>query len=165
MPLLTSAELPGTESMSVSLYEQDYQLWLEQTLAQLRLGDLQKIDLASLIEEIADLGKSEKRAIASYLMRLCEHLLKVAYWQGERDRCFRTWDVEITNFRIQIAAILSHSPSLHGFLHESFATEYSNGRELLLKASGLPPEVVPEQPQFLLEQALDEQCMPWTPDR
>jgi hypothetical protein len=60
-----------------SLYETDYQLWLDQTVKQLRSHDFSNIDLENLIEEIESLGKSDKRAVSSYLMRLCEHLLKM----------------------------------------------------------------------------------------
>ncbi|MEP0927410.1 DUF29 domain-containing protein [Leptolyngbya sp. SLC-A1] len=35
----------------------------------------------------------------SCLMRLCEHFFKLCYWEAERDRCFRGWSLEITNFR------------------------------------------------------------------
>ena len=91
-----------TTDTQTALYEQDYQRWLQQPLAQLRLGELEALDRAHLIEASEDLGKRDQRAIASDLMRLCEHLLKVKYWVGERDLCLRDWDVEIANFRIQI---------------------------------------------------------------
>ncbi|NJO75876.1 MAG: DUF29 domain-containing protein, partial [Leptolyngbyaceae cyanobacterium RM1_406_9] len=120
-----------------SLYEMDYQLWLDQTVKQLRSHDFNNIDLDNLIEEIESLGKSDKRAISSYLRKLCEHLLKLNYWTSEREVCFRGWDIEITNFRLQIQAILEDSPSLRNYLDENFAREYGNGRKLFLKASGL----------------------------
>ena len=143
-----------------SLYETDYQLWLDRTLEQLRSQDFSNIDLDNLIEEIEDLGKSGKRAIASYVVRLCEHLLKIAYWDCERERCFRGWDVEITHFRWQIQASLKDSPSLKSHLNENFEVAYRNGRKLFLKASGLEPTCIPEQPCFTLEEALDEDWLP-----
>lgn len=63
----------------LALYETDYQLWLDQTVVQLRTHDFNHLDLENLIEESEGLGKRDKRAIASYLMRLCEHLLKLKY--------------------------------------------------------------------------------------
>jgi hypothetical protein len=152
-----------TELETSVLYDVDYQLWLDRTLAQLRSRDFNSIDLENLIEEIEDLGKSDKRAISSYLMRLCEHLLKIAYWDGERENCFRGWDVEVANFRWQIQAVLKDSPSLKNYLNDDFALEYSNGRKLFLKASGLDATLVPEQPCFTLEQALDGDWLPWEP--
>ncbi len=152
-----------TANTPTSLYEQDYHLWLEQTLTQLRLGKFTHLDLEHLIEEMEDLGKSEKRSISSYLMRVCEHLLKIKYWESERDRCFRGWDTEVTNFRIQIQRSLQNSPSLKNYLSEHFELEYRNGRTLFLKVSGLDASLIPEQPCFSLEQALDEGWLPWQP--
>jgi hypothetical protein len=74
---------------SASLYDTDYQLWLDQTVARLQAHDFGNLDLEHLIEEIESLGKSDKRAIYSYLLRLCEHLLKVKHWESERVLCFR----------------------------------------------------------------------------
>lgn len=148
---------------SASLYESDYQLWLDATVAQLRSQDFSHIDLENLIEEIEDLGKSEKHRVSSYLMRLCEHLLKVKYWQSEREICFRGWRLEITNFRIQIQEQLDTSPSLKAFLQDNFSKQYKNGRKLFLKASEMDVTLVPEQPVFTLEQALEEDWLPWQP--
>jgi hypothetical protein len=147
----------------VSLYDKDYQCWLDQTVAQLWSQDFDNLDLENLIEEIESLGKSDKRAISSYLMRLCEHLLKVKYWQSERETCFRGWRLEIRNFRLQIQGILKDSPSLRNHLRENFVVEYQNGRKLLLDGSDLEPLLIPEEPTFKLEQALDEDWLPWQP--
>jgi Domain of unknown function DUF29 len=148
----------------VSLYDTDYQIWLDQTVAQLRSQDFGNLDLENLIEEIESLGKSDKRAISSNLMRLCEHLLKIRYWDVERDSCFRGWKLEVVNFRLQIQAILRDSPSLKNYLKDNFALEYQNGRKLLLNASELNVKLVPEAPCFTLEQALDEDWLPWQPE-
>ena len=50
-----------------NLYNSDYQLWLESTINQLRQGDFQSVDWQNLLEELADLGKSERRALVSVL--------------------------------------------------------------------------------------------------
>ena len=55
-----------------NLYDSDYQLWLENTINQLRRGDFQAVDWQNLLEELADLGKSERRALESLLTRLLE---------------------------------------------------------------------------------------------
>lgn len=60
-----------------SLYDTDYQLWLEQTVADLRSQNFHNLDLKNLIEEIESLDKRDKRAIDSYLRHLLEHLLKI----------------------------------------------------------------------------------------
>jgi Domain of unknown function DUF29 len=149
-----------TKVKLISLYDIDYQIWLDQTVAQLRSQDFSNIDLENLIEEIESLGKSDKRAISSYLMRLCEHLLKMKYWDVERETCFRGWKLEVVNFRLQIQAILKDSPSLKTYLNHHFTLEYQNGRKLFLNASELNAKLIPEAPEFTLEQALDEDWLP-----
>lgn len=139
-----------------SLYDTDYQLWLRQTVAQLQARDFDQVDMENLIEEIESLGKSDKRAMASYLMRLCEHLLKMKYWDSERETCWRGWKLEVRNFRLQIKAILKDSPSLKNYLEDIFREEYQNGRHLFLDGSELDPSRVPQEPVFTLQQALDE---------
>lgn len=99
-----------------SLYATDYQRWLEQTVVQLRQHQFNHLDLNHLIEELESLGRREKHAISSYLMRLCKHLLKVKYWESDRVTCFRGWDTEIANFCIQIEEKLELSPCLQLFL-------------------------------------------------
>ena len=49
------------------LYEQDLQLWIEQTINQLKNGEFRSLDIEHLIEELVDLGKSEKNALKSNL--------------------------------------------------------------------------------------------------
>ena len=59
-----------------SLYERDFYMWIEQQAARLREGRLDEIDIANLLEEIEDMGRSEKRAIESNLVVLLTHLIK-----------------------------------------------------------------------------------------
>ena len=150
----------STANPILSLYDIDYQIWLDKTLAQLQSYDFENIDLENLIEELGSLGKSDKNAISSYLLRLCEHLLKVKYWETERERSIRGWNLEILNFRIQIQEKLEDSPILSNFLRDIFHKQYKNARKLFLQASGLDKAIVPENPCFTLEQALEED---WNP--
>ncbi|MGB5972772.1 MAG: DUF29 domain-containing protein [Nodosilinea sp.] len=139
-----------------SLYDTDYQLWVDQTVSKLKSRDFGDLDLENLIEEIESLGRSEKHAISSYLMRLCEHLLKIKYWESERELCLRGWKREVLNFSLQIQEDLEASPSLKAFLQNVFFKQYKNGRKLFLNASELTSKLIPEEPDLTLEQALDE---------
>ncbi|WP_083767392.1 DUF29 domain-containing protein [Rippkaea orientalis] len=85
-----------------SLYQTDYYQWIEETVKQLEKGDYEAVDWINLIEEVKDLGKSEKNAIKNLLIRLLEHLLKLFYWNSEKSYNSRKWRSEIVNFRIQI---------------------------------------------------------------
>ena len=96
------------------LYEQDYALWIQETINNLSNQNFQEVDWENLIEEVKSLGKSEQRALRSYLTRLLEHLLKRCY--VNLPECYKGWEKEIRNFRHEIEEILLDSPSLKAYL-------------------------------------------------
>ncbi|MFO5437406.1 MAG: DUF29 domain-containing protein, partial [Dolichospermum sp.] len=59
--------------IAVSLYEQDYLLWIEDIVHKLRNRDIEGLDIDNLIEEIEDLGRSDKRELENRLAELFEH--------------------------------------------------------------------------------------------
>ena len=146
---------------SPNLYDSDYQLWLENTINQLRRGDFQAVDWQNLLEELADLGKSERRALESLLTRLLEHLLKLTYWQSHRDYNQAGWKKEIRNFRIQIKKILKDSPSLKLYLREILQECYLDARNLLIDETQLDVSIFPVEVLASLEEILDQN---WLPD-
>ena len=97
-----------------SLYDRDYYLWLDKTVDDLKTQNYQEIDWKNLIEEVKCLGKSDQRALRSYLTRLLEHLLKRCYI--DLPKCYKGWETEIRNFRNEIEEILIDSPSLKNYL-------------------------------------------------
>ncbi len=103
-----------------ALYDRDFNLWIQKTVSDLKNKDMNRIDWSNLIDEIEGMGKSERRALQSYLERLLEYLLKLKYWDAERDRCEKGWKIEIIEFRSRIERILSDSPSLKNYLAEIY---------------------------------------------
>ena len=143
-----------------NLYDTDYNLWLEETVKQLQAKDFNAIDWQNLIEEIASLGRSEKRRIQSLLTRLFEHLLKLAYWESEKEYSKGHWEGEIMNFRKQIHKELKASPSLKRYLIEVFDECYLDGRDIASKRAQLPLDTFPASPIGNVEQILDENWLP-----
>ena len=146
--------------MEKNLYEKDYYLWLEKTISLLENNRFSDLDLENLIEEISSMGKSEKRSLESYLTRLLEHLLKLAYWQSELEYNQRGWKNEIRNFRLGIQQIIEDSPSLKPYLAEIFSSCYQNARKLFLDLSGMAENLVSLAPICTIEQALNEDWFP-----
>ena len=107
--------------MTKILYETDYNQWVNETVQQLRDRKFDGVDWDNLIEEIEDMGKSQKRALESFLTRLLEHLLKLSYWESEKERNSNHWKSEIVNFRYQIHKRLKESPSLRPELESIYA--------------------------------------------
>lgn len=101
-------------------YEVDYAAWLENTALMLRRKMYAEIDWENLIEEIEDMGRSQKRAVESLLLRLLEHILKLEYWDAEKERCANHWESEIVNFRYQLNKRIKESPSLKRHLEGCF---------------------------------------------
>lgn len=62
-----------------SLYDTDYLQWLQTTVAKLRSRDYATVDWEALIEEIEDMGRSERRRLESNLIVVLLHLLKWQY--------------------------------------------------------------------------------------
>jgi hypothetical protein len=103
-----------------TLYEQDYCLWLSQTIAHLRSQHFSEIDWENLIEELEALGRSERQQLRNRLNTLLEHLLKRIYVDLPDE--FNGWERTIREQRKQIIWLLSDSPSLKSVWDESFDT-------------------------------------------
>ncbi|MEA5550694.1 DUF29 domain-containing protein [Anabaena cylindrica UHCC 0172] len=67
-----------------NLYDQDFYLWTQTIVQQLKENNLHQIDIPNLIEEIESMGKSEKRELKSRLIVLLMHLLKWQYQPYKR---------------------------------------------------------------------------------
>jgi len=102
------------------LHDRDFNLWIEEIAIAVKNKDVEKMDWDNLLEEIEDMGKSEKRSLESYLERLIEHILKLKYWDSERDRNYKHWQVEVINFRNRISRLLDRSPSLKNYMQEIY---------------------------------------------
>ena len=141
--------------MTSTLYETDYNQWIQETVQQLRNRNFDDIDWDNLIEEIESMGKNDKRALSSLLTRLLEHLLKLSYWKSEKGRSGNHWASEIVNFRSQIQGRLEDSPSLRPQLETMYDKAYPVAIKSVSKLFLLPPEA-----QISLSQALDENWFP-----
>ncbi len=138
-------------------YTTDFNLWSQQTAQLLRERRWQEIDLEYLIEEVEDLGKSERRGISSQLTRLVLHLLK---WQYQPQRRSDSWLDSITDARTQIELAIQDSPSLINYPEKQLDPSYQKARRQASKQTGIPLSVFPEKCSYYLELILDEDWLP-----
>jgi hypothetical protein len=148
------------ELKAKSLYDSDYNLWVLETVKLLQEGNFNQIDLENLIEEVLDLSERKRRKIASLLKRLFEHLLKLKYWESEREYNQNHWETEILNFRQQINDELVISPSLKRYLADILEKTYQDARKLASKRTKFPLNTFPSSPIGNVEQILDENWLP-----
>lgn len=150
--------------MSETLYNRDLQQWIEQTIQQLRNHEFEALDIEHLIEELVDLGKSEKNALRSNLMILLAHLLKLQVQHDVPDKVKGSWYSSVLEHRQRVLDNLADAPSLKSFLVEAVEKAYSDGRKLAIKEGKLTKLGIrlPEESEypttcpFSIEQILDE---------
>lgn len=140
-----------------ALYDRDFNLWIQKTASDLKSKDMDAIDWNNLIDEIEGMGKSERRALQSYLERLIEHLLKLKYWEAERERCQRGWKIEIIEFRSRIERILDDSPSLKNYLAQIYPKIHNLAVARMSIVFDLPEDASISKSFVLSEAFTDEQ--------
>lgn len=150
-----TSQLPGTKTSS--LYEQDYLLWLETTLDQLKQGRLTELDLINLIEEIEDMGNSQKLALESNLRILLMHLLK---WKYQQNKQTNSWKYTIVEHRKRINKSFKTSPSLKRYFEQVLLECYQDAKDLAVAETGLSEATFPEQCPFERENILNSNYFP-----
>lgn len=133
-----------------SLYEQDYYLWLETTATLLQEGQLSALDTVNLLEEIADMGRSEKRSVYNNLKILLLHLLKYQY----QPEISNSWIASIVEHRQRLKKAFKDSPSLQPYFTEIFDECYQDARELAAAETGLTINAFPVEASFTSEAVL-----------
>jgi len=149
----------------VAEYDRDFDAWIQQHIALLKQGKVNEIDVEHLIEELEDMGRSNKRELSSHFKILIAHLLKWQFqlrqlsnyresWQGG------SWQTTIVEQRFQIIDQLEESPSLKRQLLESAIKAYPKAVELAVKETGLAKSTFPNKCPYTIEQLLDENFYP-----
>jgi Domain of unknown function DUF29 len=100
---------------SRDLYDADLLAWLKQQAGYLRAGQLDRLDVGHLIEELEEMGGSQRRELKSRLEILLMHLLKR---DASPRRRSRSWQSTIVEQRARIADLLEQSPSLRDGMEE-----------------------------------------------
>jgi DNA-directed RNA polymerase delta subunit len=138
---MTPAIAPKT-----ALYDRDYLQWVEDVANKLRARDFDNLDIDNLIEEIEDLGKSEKKEILNRLTTLLEHLLKRLYVEMPQE--FNGWERTIREQRRQIKRAVEFSPSLAPLFDQFFDVAFDDALDEVRKESGYNSVQFPDIWQF-----------------
>ncbi len=144
-------------SATEDLYEADFYAWTQHQAALLRQGDLGRIDLVNILEEIETLGRKEVSELRARLRILSAHLLKLMYQPGKSTR---SWSTTILDQRIAIADHIGDNPSLKPKLADAFAKAYEDGRKLAASETGLPLATFPVKSPFGSDEALSQSWIP-----
>lgn len=134
------------------LYERDFHAWAVEQAALLRAGELGAADIANIAEEIAGLGRSEKRELVRRLTVLLLHLLK---WQHQPGRRGASWEATILVQRDDVADHLRDNPSLTARLDEALADAYRKAALLAAGETGLARASFPDTCPWSVGDVLD----------
>ncbi len=139
--------------------EDDVLLWSEQQARLLREGRFAELDIEHLADEIEDVGKSEKRELASRIAILVAHLLK---WTRQPRRRSKSWRFTIRLQRERIALALRVTPSLKAVMRDPDwrRDAWLEAVALAANETGLDLEEVRDAPPFSFEQACDPDFWP-----
>ncbi|ANV90644.1 DUF29 domain-containing protein [Picosynechococcus sp. PCC 8807] len=132
-------------------YDQDYQLWLQQTLEKLRLRDYGAVDWEHLIDEIESMGKRDRHRLKSNLIILLMHLLQ---WDFQAEKRSGSWESTIIEHRRRIIDDLEDSPSLRPYLQQILASAYTTARQRAKAETDLSQDSFPQECPYDLDQIL-----------
>jgi hypothetical protein len=140
--------------MSAVLHSQDFYAWTQQQAQLLKNGQLNLLDIESLIEELETMGANEKRTLMSRLEVLLMHLLK---WQYQPTLQSRSWLLTIEEQRERISDHLADNPSLKNpdALQAALDKAYQYAVRSAEKETGLARSVFPKSCPYRLEQIMD----------
>jgi hypothetical protein len=139
------------------LYERDFYRWVETQTRLLKEGDLERLDIVNLIDEVEDLAISRKHAVKNNLVILIAHLLKHQYQPEWRSR---SWLASIVEHRRRLRDLFEESPSLRRHARTAFARAFQDATALAIAETSLPERAIPPEPPYTLEQTLDPNFLP-----
>ncbi len=151
------------------LYDQDFYTWTQHNLILLQTGRLQELDVEHLIEELNEMGNSQRHELENHLVILLAHLLK---WQFQyaklniqwQEFTGQSWRSTIIEQRNRIRKRLQRSPGLKAKLESIIQEAYQDARELAAEESGLPLTKFPSICPYTWNQIIAKEFYPQSVD-
>ncbi len=138
--------------MKTGLYDVDFYRWTVEQSDRLRLGNLDGLDLESLAEEIASLGKQQQQELRNRLGVLIGHLLK---WEYKSDKRSKSWVFTIKEQQRELIFLIADNPSLKSCLSEAILRGYAQGFDLAVKETNFKRKDFPQKCPYTIAQIFD----------
>lgn len=139
------------------LYESDFYTWTQQQSSLLRAGNLGELDIENLIEEIEDMGASERHELENRLAVLLAHLIK---WQYQPSHRSNSWRATIMEQRVRIEQRLRKNPGLKPNRYAAMPDAYETAIWQASKETGLPVTDFPTTCPWIFDQAINKDFWP-----
>ncbi|CAK0752690.1 conserved hypothetical protein [Gammaproteobacteria bacterium] len=141
----------------MSLYETDFYTWTQEQAALLKAGRLSELDVAGLIEEVEDMGRSERRELENRLEVLLTHLLK---WRYQPKRKGKSWHLTIREQRWKVALCLQENPSMKLSKYTFLANAYKSAVWQAARETKLDESIFPIECPWTFEQVMNDEFWP-----
>jgi hypothetical protein len=135
-----------------TLYETDFNLWLEETALLIKEGKLDRLDIENLLEEIEGMSRREKDAVESNLIRVLQHLLK---WKYQPQKRSPSWAYTIIEHSRRLKKAFKNSPSLNRHFNDVFDECYAAACQAASVETQLPLVTFPQSCPFSQSDVLD----------
>jgi len=145
------------QSDNPTLYEQDFNLWLETMANLLKENKLNELDLENLAEEIQSLTHREQGILEESLENILMHVLK---WKYQPETWSNSWRIMIDQSRKKIYQCLLRSPSLQQYFRDVLDECYNHARKMVAIETGASLETFPENNPFAEDEILDRTFLP-----
>ncbi len=141
----------------MGLHDQDFYAWANEQAALLRARNMDAADIDNIAEEIASMGRSEKRELVNRLAVLLLHLLK---WQFQPLMQGASWRLTIGNQRLEISDHMMDNPSLKSQIVEVMTRAYRRVTGEAALETGLPLKTFPQSCPWSFDQIMDASFWP-----
>ncbi len=140
-------------------YEEDVIAWSNEQARLLRAGRFDMLDIEHLADEIEDVGKSEKRELASRMAVLLCHLLK---WQIQPERRGSSWQRTIEHQRKALKHAIINTPSLNTLISDSewFNDAWDQAARMTERETGIDSNSFPVACGWTISEILDSEFFP-----
>jgi hypothetical protein len=133
-------------------YDGDFYVWTQETAELICRGEWDAIDREHVAEEIADMGKRDKREVRSRMTVLIAHLLK---WYAQPElRDSSSWRATIVEQRDQLELLFEDSPSLYAAAEDELGLIYRRAVGRAAKETGLGAETFPKECPYTVGQVM-----------
>ncbi len=140
-----------------TLYDTDIVAWASEQAELLRARQWHALDLANIIEEVDEVGKSAKRELKSRMAVLIRHLLK---WKFQPQLRSKSWRATIDVQREDVGHCMEETPSLKHVLADEQWLHAAWTRALVDAISETGIHDLPRQPIWTVEDVMNGQFFP-----
>jgi hypothetical protein len=132
-------------------YDRDFYAWTQEQASFLQSGKFDCLDLENLAEEIASLGRQERRELVNRLGILIGHILK---WEYQPDMRSKSWRCTIKEQQLSIQELITDNPSLQSYMDQALSGAYAKALVLVEKETNLQSSSFPQECPLLLSAIL-----------